>query len=479
MRMSSNHQIKQTVLDFQFNGSADGFAFQHELRDWFDGFLQELSASLDEATGEQTIISVDKLELEIELSANDWKQQASQKIKSQLKEKLLLMQKDQIDSSGYREHSSNQQFAANFLFYLQYGYLKWNAATLHADEWKEQIEELFLDADEVFAHSLREVLVRSASSRERLMQLIPYQSTVEIFRWLYEQRSAIHTALLHDLQLLMKAAIVHNYHYMRHVVYKAFLMNLSDTTDPVQIKQELAQSIHKKALIDPSVIDVVSELQFQSKRLLALQTELTAEKKSTRFKHEAKKYRLQKLMQEEQEWLAQQEQLQQPLDEPVFISNAGLVIVAAFLPAFLERMKFAADQKILDPQKAVCVIQYLATGSDKMQEYELVVPKILCGLPLTAAVHPGNFHMNKSQRKEAEQVLLSIIEHWSILQSTSIDGLRQSFLQRNGKLSYNGSDWLLQVEQQPYDMLLQHLPWNISMIKLPWMGQLLKTEWIS
>lgn len=479
MRLSSNHLIKQTVLDFQFNGNTDGFSFQREVRDWFDGFLLELSASLDEVTGEHKVISIEKLELELELSASDWRGKASQKIRAQFKEKILLMQKDQIDSSGYQEQSRNEQFAATFLFYLRYGYLQWNESSMPNDQWKEQIEELFLKADEAFAFSLRAVLVQSASSRERLMHLIPYQSTVELFRSYHEKRSAIHIKLLHDLQLLMKAAIVHNYYYMRHVVYKAFLMTLSETTDPVQIKQELAQSIHKKALVDPSVIEVVAELQFQSKRLLALQTELTAGKKSTRFKHEAKKYRIQKLMQEEQEWLAQQEQLQQPFDESVFISNAGAVIVAAFVPAFLEKMKFAANQKILDPQKAVCAIQYLVTGSDKMQEYDLVLPKILCGVPITTPVHTGNFHMTKSQRKEAEEVLSSIIEYWNILQNTSVDGLRQSFLQRNGKLSYNGNDWLLQVEQQPYDMLLQHLPWNISMIKLPWMEQLLKTEWVS
>jgi Contractile injection system tape measure protein len=116
MRMSSNHLIKQTLLDFQFNGNTDGFSFQREVREWFDGFLLEFSGSLDELTGEHRVISIDKLELEFELSASNWREQASQKIRSQFKEKILLMQKDQIDSSGYQEQSRNQQFAATFLF---------------------------------------------------------------------------------------------------------------------------------------------------------------------------------------------------------------------------------------------------------------------------------------------------------------------------------------------------------------------------
>ena len=182
-------------------------------------------------------------------------------------------------------------------------------------------------------------------------------------------------------------------------------------------------------------------------------------------------------MQQEQEMLDMQEQ-QQSLGEPVFISNAGLVIVAAFLPAFFEKLKLVSDQSISDHQKATCLLQYMVTGNDKIQEYDLALPKILCGLAVTKPVHTGSFRITKVLRKEADEVLLSVIEHWNILQNTSLEGLRQSFLQRNGKLGYNGSEWLLQVEQQPYDMLLQHLPWNISMIKLPWMEQMLKTEWI-
>jgi hypothetical protein len=80
--------------------------------------------------------------------------------------------------------------------------------------------------------------------------------------------------------------------------------------------------------------------------------------------------------------------------------------------------------------------------------------------------------------KEADEMLLALIEHWSVLKNTSIDGLRESFLKRSGKLSIENNNWLLQIEQRPYDMLLQQLPWGISMIKLPWMKKLLITEWV-
>lgn len=154
-----------------------------------------------------------------------------------------------------------------------------------------------------------------------------------------------------------------------------------------------------------------------------------------------------------------------------------MVIVAAFIPALFEKTGLAVANEIKYLDRAVCFLQFLVTDSANMMEYELVLPKIICGVPIEQTIDTGRFHPDKALRKEADDVLTSVIEHWNILQNTSVNGLRESFLKRNGKLTFDGKDWLLQVEQQPYDMLLQHLPWNISMIKLPWMEQLLKTEW--
>ena len=271
--------------------------------------------------------------------------------------------------------------------------------------------------------------------------------------------------------------MLHHYNYLKQVVYRAFLANLSENADPVQIKQDLSQSIHKKAVINPAIIESIADLKFQSKRLIDLQKELTTNEKTDRVKSEVRKYKLQKLIKEEQEWLLRQENMKQPFTETVFISNGGLVIIAAFLPALFEKTKLSSNHIITDADKAVCLVHYLATGNERMQEYELLLPKILCGMAIDRPVQTEKFHLSKSVRKEAEAVLTSAIEYWNILQNTSVDGLRESFLKRNGKLSFDRDNWLLQMEQSPYDMLLQHLPWNMSMIKLPWMDHLLKTEW--
>ncbi len=478
MHVATNHIIKTATLDFQYNGKTDGFAFQQDVRDWFDDFITKLNDEVSDLSTDDSIITIDSLQLEVELAGTDWRQQASQKILEQFKDRIRLIRSGVFASPGYTEETETKKFSELFLYYLQYGYLPWYALPVTAEKWNEQVETLMMQADEKFVQALKELLSQSANNRERLMQTIPFQTAVELFRSASVHRPIIHHRLIHDLQLLMKIALIHHYSELKLVVYRSFLFSLSEKADPLQIKQELAISIHRKALINPSIVESIRDLQFQSQRLITLKNELTEEAKNTKAKREVRKYRQQKQLKEQEEFVHQQENLQLLVNQPVFISNAGLVLVAAFLPALFEKTKLSADHQIQHTDKAVCFVHYLSTGNKNMQEYELVLPKILCGIAIDQPVDTAKFQVDKIFKKEAEEVLTSVIEYWNILQKTSIDGLRESFLKRNGKLTYDGKDWLLQVEQQSYDMLLQHLPWNISMIKLPWMEQLLKTEWI-
>jgi hypothetical protein len=162
----------------------------------------------------------------------------------------------------------------------------------------------------------------------------------------------------------------------------------------------------------------------------------------------------------------------------IYIRNAGLVIVAPFLPMLFKNLGVWVDGQWHYREKAVCLIHYLATGNTAMEEFELVLPKLLCGMDTEEVVDPIGFLPDEIWIREANELLKSVIEYWSILKDTSVDGLRGSFLAREGRLQRKGSDWQLLVEQKPFDMLLQQLPWNISMLQLPWMEGMLCTDWV-
>lgn len=165
------------------------------------------------------------------------------------------------------------------------------------------------------------------------------------------------------------------------------------------------------------------------------------------------------------------------LKEGVYIDFAGLVLLHPFLPRHFEALDIAAEGRLLQPERALCLLHYLATGQRVAPEYELLLPKLLCNLPLQAPVE-SLIELTADEEEEAAALLKAVIQHWDALGDTSPDSLRGTFLVRPGKLSQreNGDD-LLQVETRSFDILLDQLPWGISMIKLPWMEKILRVEW--
>ena len=164
------------------------------------------------------------------------------------------------------------------------------------------------------------------------------------------------------------------------------------------------------------------------------------------------------------------------LAEGIYISNAGLVLLHPFLPQFFAALGIAADKQLLQPERALCLLHFLATGQPVAPEYELMLPKLLCNIPLEEPVE-SDVALTAAEQDEAVSLLKAVIRHWEALRSTSPDGLRGTFFVRPGKISLRDGDWLLQVEPQTWDILLDQLPWGIGMIKLPWMDRLLHVEW--
>lgn len=164
-------------------------------------------------------------------------------------------------------------------------------------------------------------------------------------------------------------------------------------------------------------------------------------------------------------------------NEAFYVGNAGLVLLAPFLPRFFANLGITDGRRFNSKDLAVALLQWLATGDEEYAEFEIVLPKLLCGLqpgePLQ--IIPS---LPETYRQEGELLLQSVIGHWAILKSTSVEGLRQGFLQRQGKLSLQHDSWLLQVEQKGYDLLVKELPWTIHHVRLPWMKTLLRTEWV-
>ncbi len=169
----------------------------------------------------------------------------------------------------------------------------------------------------------------------------------------------------------------------------------------------------------------------------------------------------------------------QPEENVYFLENAGLVILHPFFEALFSSHKYLDESGFVSldiHRKAVLLSQFLVTGEFDIQEHQLLLNKILCSYPINETID-SFLELSEEEQKDANELLLSVIEHWTALKATSVAGLRSSFLQRQGKLTEREDHWLLQVEQKSYDVLMNYLPWGIGFIKLPWMDKRVIVEW--
>ena len=169
-------------------------------------------------------------------------------------------------------------------------------------------------------------------------------------------------------------------------------------------------------------------------------------------------------------------------DEPdgaIYVANAGLVLAAPYLPRLFEMLGLVAEGAFVDAdtlQRAVLLSQYVVTGASVSPESLLVLNKLLCGMPLQAPM-PRDVGLGEAERAAADGMLQAMIEHWRALGQTSVAGLRESFLQRTGRLEHQDEAWQLQVEPRAFDMLLDRLPWGYATIKFSWMPEVLHVDW--
>ena len=76
-----------------------------------------------------------------------------------------------------------------------------------------------------------------------------------------------------------------------------------------------------------------------------------------------------------------------------------------------------------------------------------------------------------------DELLASVIEHWSKLGNTSSEGLKNTFLIREGELLMKNGFYYLNIKEKSFDILFSYIPWNYTAIKLDWMSTLMFVEW--
>lgn len=167
------------------------------------------------------------------------------------------------------------------------------------------------------------------------------------------------------------------------------------------------------------------------------------------------------------------------LEEALYIHNAGLVILAPFLPRYFKMLEMTEEKQFINDTMAVRgaqLLHYLVTGQTSTPEHLMVLNKIMCGVDLLTPV-PAELELNELEIETSNQLLNAILQNWDKMSGSTVENLRGSFLIRDGMILEHSDSWALKVESKAYDIILSFLPWAISMISLPWMEKQLETEW--
>lgn len=167
------------------------------------------------------------------------------------------------------------------------------------------------------------------------------------------------------------------------------------------------------------------------------------------------------------------------MSSEIYIQNAGLVLLSSYLSRYFKFLELTEDKAFKNAEmqeRAIFLLQYLASKQNKAEESDLVLNKILVGLPINEPI--GNeIQMTQKEIDTSENMLSAVINNWGALGKTSPDNLRASFLLREGKLLNTPKAWKLTVPNNALDILLQRLPWSFKIVRLPWMEKAIEVAW--
>lgn len=169
-------------------------------------------------------------------------------------------------------------------------------------------------------------------------------------------------------------------------------------------------------------------------------------------------------------------------DDAIYIENAGLVILWPFLGHLFNKLELLEDPKKFKDeqalQKAILLTQYLITGDNEISENQLVLNKLICGAEINQFVDVS-IPIEDTEKELCISLLENaVLKNWPSLNKSSVDGLRETFLIREGVLKKNEKDYILIVKDKTVDILLKDITWTISIVQTGLMENKIIVEWL-
>jgi hypothetical protein len=476
----SKHIIHKQKILLRIPPGIDAYFLQNRISNILKNDLPEaLETLFDKISPKGNILRIDKLELNLgTVTQANLDSEVKQKVIEQLAEAI---EQAKSDHKGTVEISQRQSYLTSLMGFLEHGYLPWYSMVKDFSTWENEMLQTFSSEEwaSLIAKLKNDLRINDYRIKRLSLQFSDHFLQTILFNLHdgLEKKWAVVNKDLHSLA----SATRKNYPFWQQAIIVAL------------------SSENEKDFVSGMLTDILSELQLirlkKDKEIKPLQNDILQKIKRLEdsIQNEEVLRSLQKLSgslnastnesidKDIEAELAKKRKKSKPSDdeEVLYIENCGIVILQPFLQMYFEELRLLDELHFKNEtaqHRAVLLLHYLATGETKVAEMNLLLPKLICALDFDEPV-PNKIKLRKKEKEESETLLKSVLGHWEPLHGTSIEGLRQRFFQREGRLTPTETGWKLRVEQKTVDILLDKLPWGYSTIKLPWMKDILNVEW--
>lgn len=483
------HLLQKHIVNVQCSSQLLGKEIQNTLFDVLEkDFYPKLELILDQYSIENYEWEIKSISLDLpQISQKDWRKelvnQTLFKIEEYLKDHFPVLElnktKEKLENFGFE---SQTKFAENlFLGYLKTGIIAENSYSKNIDKIVEAIEisELFIEkiihvldeskttlirfyfnCKESFKEKVNSEITKYSTSKQLISQVlkaffnseIKFSSVEELENWLDDQNIFSESK---NVQIKDNQKNAFNENNENRTLFKF---------DKDVLNQE-NKSKDSNKIGNGEISMNKGEITGKNKENNINFNEVNNQKLKTDNGNHPENFIIN----------ASESQI-----SSLYIDNAGLVILHPFLLNLFQKLNLCKDEVWIDKKnqhKAVLLTQYLVTGQEVFFENELILNKLICGFPIENVINTKQ-KISKEEKEICNDLLLVVIEYWTVMKNSSVEALRETFLQRAGKLSlpetHSSELW---VEEKGVDVLFASLPWGIGMIQTPWMENFLHCYW--
>ncbi|WP_340112884.1 contractile injection system tape measure protein [Maribellus mangrovi] len=505
---ADRHIIDKVFLDIDAISEKEAYW----LKDHISSFLNDqvfpgLEQLFNDVGADDNILRFEQIDLDISLHNWDNPDALRIEIKNQLKQEMAIaaiikrypVNGENKGSNGISEYhqvnkiSGEQNLQSIFLFFLKKGHLPWYGQKSDIDqllsekEWTKGLQQ------ERFVSEVKQLLKSDETVLERFVLQLPVRNIMQFINsfeaydltldpgWNTFVESLGASLRSQFISVLLKIGMQQSALKWKPDLICFYAAYLSENYSEKSIDEQihlLGDTLKKisrdtRFLLAKKDSEKVSDLLTQRDRNRLTEKGVTKQKGGKTEKNST-------INSNENSFTTEKEPLFFEKDAgDIAVQNAGQVLFHPFLKLFFQQFNWldeAGNIKDHDRLKAVQALHYCSTGNDQYFEGDMVLEKFLCEVPLQTTL-PASSLLNESIKKEADNMLGELIKKWPALKNTSPDGLREMFVQRNGKLIQKDRNFKLIIERKTQDILLEKLQWNISIIKLPWKKELIIVEW--